>query len=242
MSMSVTGGALGTSAATPGTNSLGTALSSPHRQAHERTTAWHRSFHRPRRGQGRQDDRVDLPRLLNACLWRHCPITIGGRVIRRRPWSCVRTFATGSNLSSRLTGAQIKLYTPGCPDRILASSSFTTRHAFRVFYVGPGVADEFVAVRHLDCGKRLRVERRVRRQQTIEVENIGRDGINVVVTQGLRRILRHRAADVIKQGRRVRPITADGTTGFSVVSVPCPPASLSPMPPSPLLPWQAAHC
>ena len=36
--MSVTGGALGTSAATPGTNG---ALVIRHRQAHERTTAWH---------------------------------------------------------------------------------------------------------------------------------------------------------------------------------------------------------
>ena len=64
--MPVTGGAFDTSPGAPGTNSLGTALSSngvgngPQKGPLLGT----KSCHRPRRSEGRQNDRFDLPGLL----------------------------------------------------------------------------------------------------------------------------------------------------------------------------------
>jgi hypothetical protein len=60
--MSMMGGAFGSSAAAPGTNSLGTALSSSgvgHGPMKGPSPAVDRD-----RGEGRKDDRIDLPRLL----------------------------------------------------------------------------------------------------------------------------------------------------------------------------------
>jgi hypothetical protein len=62
---------------------------------------------------------------------------------------------------------------------LLVSSA--ARHAFRVFDVGPGIANEHVAIRHLDRGKRLGIKRRIGRQQTVEAEDVGGDRIDVVV-------------------------------------------------------------
>src|SRR5258705_523752 len=76
------------------------------------------------------------------------------------------------------------------------------------------MANEHVAIWHLDCGKRLGIKRRIRRQQAVEAKNIGRHCINVVVAERLRRVLRHGAADVIEQRRRVLPIASDGTHRF----------------------------
>src|SRR4029077_11203782 len=64
-----------------------------------------------------------------------------------------------------------------------------------------------------DRGKRPCVYRRVRGKQTIQMEDVRRNRINIFVTQGLRRVLRHGAADIIEQGRSIRPIAADGFHG-----------------------------
>ena len=62
----VTGGAFGTNPTTPGTNSLGTALSSNGvgNGPLEGTPYRYRPGHRPRGSKGQQDDCVDLPGLL----------------------------------------------------------------------------------------------------------------------------------------------------------------------------------
>src|SRR5258705_1559752 len=86
----------------------------------------------------------------------------------------------------------------------------TSRHARRVFDVGARIADEHASVRHLDRAERPGVERRVSRKQTVQIKDIGRDCIDVIVAERLRRVLRHGAADIIEQGRRVWPIAADG--------------------------------
>ena len=61
---------------------------------------------------------------------------------------------------------------------LLVSSA---RHAFRVFDVGPWIANEHVAIRHLDRGKRLGIKHRIGWQQTVEAEDVGGDRIDVVV-------------------------------------------------------------
>src|SRR6202790_5054055 len=88
--------------------------------------------------------------------------------------------------------------------------SLTPRHAGRVFDVGTRVADEHAPVRHLDRAERFGIQRGVWRQQSVQVEDIGGNRIDILVAEGLRRVLPHGEADVIEQGRSVRPIAADG--------------------------------
>jgi hypothetical protein len=59
--------------------------------------------------------------------------------------------------------------------------SSTARHACRVFDVGPGITNKHIAIRHLDPGKSFGIKRRIRRQQTVEVKDVGGDRIDVVV-------------------------------------------------------------
>src|SRR5512140_1169011 len=86
--------------------------------------------------------------------------------------------------------------------------------AFRIPDVGARVADELVAVRHLDRTQYPGVKRRIGRKQAVQVEDIGGDRVDVVIAQRLRRVLRHGAADIIEQGRRVGPEAADGAYRF----------------------------
>jgi hypothetical protein len=58
----------------------------------------------------------------------------------------------------------------------------TIRHACRIGDVGPGIADEHISVRHHDRAQPLGVEGRFCRQQTVQVQNVGGDGIDVLVT------------------------------------------------------------
>jgi len=55
------------------------------------------------------------------------------------------------------------------------------RHACRVFDVGPRITNEHVAIRHLDCGKRLGIKRRIGRQQAVDIKDVGGDRIDVVI-------------------------------------------------------------
>src|SRR6266403_2449586 len=57
----------------------------------------------------------------------------------------------------------------------------TACHACRDFYVGTRIPDEHASVRHLDRGKSPGVERRVGRKQPVQIEDIGRDCIDVVI-------------------------------------------------------------
>jgi len=57
----------------------------------------------------------------------------------------------------------------------------TARHAFRVFNIGARIADEHAPVGHLDRAKRLGVERRVRRHQPVQIEDVGGDRIDVFI-------------------------------------------------------------
>jgi hypothetical protein len=59
--------------------------------------------------------------------------------------------------------------------------SSTARHACRIFDVGSGIANEHVAIRHLDCGKRLGIKRRIGRQQAVDIKDVGGDRIDVVI-------------------------------------------------------------
>ena len=52
---------------------------------------------------------------------------------------------------------------------------FNSRHACRVFHVGTGIADEHAPVRRLDRTQLLGVERRIRRKQSVQIENVSGD-------------------------------------------------------------------
>src|SRR5258706_14870535 len=98
----------------------------------------------------------------------------------------------------------------GGPTESLSLVSSTAGHTLRVFDVGPRIADKHVPVRHLDRAQRLGIERGLRRQQSVQIEDVSRNRIDIVIAQRLRRVLRHGAADIIEQRRRVGPIAADG--------------------------------
>ena len=47
-------------------------------------------------------------------------------------------------------------------------------------------------------------------KQSVQIENVGGDRVDVLVAERLRRVLRHGAADIVEQRRRIGPIAADG--------------------------------
>src|SRR3954463_4809925 len=89
-----------------------------------------------------------------------------------------------------------------------AGNLSATRHS--VFHIRPGIADEPVAVRHLDRRKRIGIERRIRSHQPVQVQDVRRHRVNLLIAERLRRVLRHRTANVVEQRRRIWPIAADG--------------------------------
>ena len=73
--------------------------------------------------------------------------------------------------------------------------------------IGPHVViDEAVAIGHLDRGERSGVERRSLRDDVVEIEDVARHGIDVVVAERLGIGERHRATNVVEERRRVRPV------------------------------------
>ncbi len=66
-----------------------------------------------------------------------------------------------------------------------------------------------VAVGHLDCGQRMFVQHRVVGNDLVHVEDVSRDGVNLIRAQRLRRVQRHGAVDVVVKRRGVRPIASD---------------------------------
>src|SRR5258708_37556651 len=91
--------------------------------------------------------------------------------------------------------------------RLLAFA--TILHALPILNVGTGTAGEHGPVRHFDRAQRFGVGRRIRRKQPVQIEDVGGDRIDVLVTERLWCVLRHGAADIIEQGRGVGPIAAD---------------------------------
>ena len=83
-----------------------------------------------------------------------------------------------------------------------------------VFHIRPRVVDERRAVRHFDRAIMSSRRARVGGNEAVEIEDVGGHRIDIVVAQRLRRVLRHRAADIVEQGRRIRPVAADGAHRF----------------------------
>src|SRR3954468_2689203 len=50
-----------------------------------------------------------------------------------------------------------------------------------VFHIRPSIADEPVAVRHFDSRKRFGIERRIRSYQSIQVQDVRGDRINLLI-------------------------------------------------------------
>jgi hypothetical protein len=65
--------------------------------------------------------------------------------------------------------------------RWIQGFSLTTCHARRIFHIGTGIADEHAPVRHPDRAQRLGVERRIRGKQSVQIEDISGDRIDVLV-------------------------------------------------------------
>src|ERR1700733_2038821 len=95
------------------------------------------------------------------------------------------------------------------PAQAMNAPASATRHACRILDVGPWVAGEHASIRHLDRAQGAGVERRIGRKQTIQTEDVGGDGIDIIVAERLRRVLRHRAANIVEQRRGIGPVTAD---------------------------------
>src|SRR5205823_11052088 len=71
------------------------------------------------------------------------------------------------------------------------------------------LANEPIAVGHLHLGQSLCVHRIIFANYLIERENIGGEGVYLVVRERLRLLPRHRTPRVIEYGRGIRPIVAD---------------------------------
>src|SRR5258706_10233726 len=69
----------------------------------------------------------------------------------------------------------------GGPADSLLLVSFAAGHACLVLDVGPRIADEYFPVRHLDRAQRPGVERRLRRHEAVQMEDVSRDRIDVVI-------------------------------------------------------------
>src|ERR1700733_4067488 len=67
------------------------------------------------------------------------------------------------------------------------------RLACRVFDVRTRIADEHATIWHLNRAERAGVERRASGKQPVQIEDVRRDCIDVVIAQRLRRVLRHGA-------------------------------------------------
>src|SRR5277367_5755784 len=78
-------------------------------------------------------------------------------------------------------------------------------------------ADEAASIGHLDLGEGVCVEGRVLRDNPVKEQHIGRNGVDFVRREGLRRVERHGAAHIVEQRRRVGPETADGLFRLLVV-------------------------
>src|ERR1700678_2671248 len=78
-------------------------------------------------------------------------------------------------------------------------------------------ADEAVAIGHLDLGEGACVEDRVLRDDPVEEQHIGRNGVDFVRREGLRRVERHGASHKVEKRRCVRPETADSLFRLLVV-------------------------
>lgn len=78
-----------------------------------------------------------------------------------------------------------------------------------------------VIVRHLHRGEHFRVHYHIARDDVVFVKDECRD--HLIVAQRSRRVERHRAADVVEKGRRVRQKVPTIFTGCSLASVPISP-------------------
>ncbi len=98
------------------------------------------------------------------------------------------------------------------------------------------------SIGHFDFRQRLRVKRRIFGDEPIQIEDIGRDRIDFVRRQRLRRVERHGAAHEVKQAswRKANSFRRSASR-LCRNTVPKPPASRSIGLPSPLAPWHAAH-
>src|SRR6059036_2698824 len=101
--------------------------------------------------------------------------------------------------------------------------------------------DEVVAVRHRDFGQGLRVHLVALADDAVEMEQVRRDGVHLIVGERLRLEIWHRATRVVEDRRRVWPVLPMVRTGVLLASVPCPPTSRSFGWPAPFAPWQAWH-
>src|SRR5580692_5414760 len=119
-----------------------------------------------------------------------------------------------SAMSSSLAGAREALLLIEST-RARTGRQGVARSAFRALRFGACAwrrigADEAVAVRHLDLGERICVERRVLRDNPVEEQHVSRNSVDFVGREGLRGVERHGASHKVEQCRRVGPETADG--------------------------------
>src|SRR5262245_47857738 len=80
-------------------------------------------------------------------------------------------------------------------------------------HVRSWIRDEAVAIRHLHFGQSLRIHDVVVANDGVEVQDIGRDRIDLGWFQETRFVERHRAIDVVPQRRGIWPEAADGLEG-----------------------------
>src|SRR5580704_12927884 len=130
------------------------------------------------------------------------------------PPDCKTRRLVMSTISSSLGGAT-KRFFRSTLHRAATGRQGVARSAFRALRFGACAwrrigADEAVAVRHLDLGERICVEGCFLRDDPVEEQHIGRNGVDFVGREGLRRVERHGASNKVEQCRRVGPETADG--------------------------------
>lgn len=101
----------------------------------------------------------------------------------------------------RLARAARQAFEPIVPFRRQAtdgSLSFSCRPISGFERLAAWIGDEPVAVRHLDRGERLRQAIASAGTTSVEMKDVGGHRVDIRIAEGLRRVLRHRSADVVE--------------------------------------------